>query len=232
MTQEVDLEQALQRIRREALRNSQPLVSDDEEAAWERYKAQVRTTLAALVAALLAARITVREYERAMLELIRQSHTLAYAIARGGLDLLDDADRAAITARVNGQAGFLRAWVASLALTGGVLLLAGRPVSEARMLARAEMYLEAAKANLFAGAAARLGIDRLPAHPGDGTTRCRIYCHCSWRIEQLAERDFDAYWLLGLAEHCEHCPRRAIAWSPLQIRNGVLQPYLRIGLFL
>lgn len=232
MTQTVDLPAALRRLQAEAQRNTVPLVSDEDEAAWERYRAFAATTLAALVLALIEARITVREFERAMTEQIRQSHLIAYAIARGGLNALTDDDRLRVNERVNGQIGYLQAWVAGLTLTAGGLLLAGKATSLAAQRARANLYLEATRASLFDGAGAAIGLPRLPAQPGDGSTRCRTRCRCRWMIEQVGESDWNAYWLLGIAEHCEHCPRRAIAWSPLRIRNGVIERYVRTGLFL
>lgn len=232
MTQSNDLSATLKRLQAEAQRK-QALVAESDEQAWERHRAEVLTILAALIAALVAARITVREFEQLMTLQIRQSHLFAYAVGRGGLELLTDADRAAINARVNGQIDFLKAWAAALTVTGGVVLLSGKAVSEAALRARAELYVEATRASLFEGAGARIGLPRLPAYPGDGTTRCRSRCACSWRVEQVeGDGNWDCYWLLGSFESCEHCPRRAVAWHPLRIRGGEVQSYVRAGLFL
>jgi len=244
MTQQIDLPTTLRRLQREAQAVAQPLVSEEQESAWERYKRNAEDVLKALIAALLVGKITVREFERAMLQRILQDHTFAYAIAKGGLDLLDDADRLAINARVATQTSYLSTWVAGLSVTGGAVLLGGKAVSTEYMLARAEMYLESGFGSLSESAAKVVGMPRLPAYPRDGTTRCLVRCHCHWYINQVGDADWDAYWIDPLLKeiepflrekhkgHCEHCIRRSIAWSPLRIRGGVLQNHIRAGLFL
>lgn len=60
----------------------------------------------------------------------------------------------------------------------------------------------------------------LPAMPGDGTSQCGQNDKCTWEIVALeGEGNWDAYWELHPAEHCQTCIERARLWNPLQIRN-------------
>lgn len=61
----------------------------------------------------------------------------------------------------------------------------------------------------------------LPAYPGDGTSQCMTSCKCSWNIVPLDKNqgDYDAYWVMSPAEHCQTCLQRAHDWNPLQIRG-------------
>lgn len=222
---------ALQRARDTAMQ-AEALVVEGEAAQWEAERARLTALVEALAAALVAGRITLLEWQAAMRQAILQSHTLAYAIARGGLALLTPADVRRIEARVATQAGFLAQWVGVIGAAGTALTVAGRAVSARYMQARAAMYIEEAGGSLEAGKAAAIGLPELPAYPKDGTTRCLTRCYCSWRIRQVGEADWDCFWLLGSADHCEHCPRRALSWQPLRVRDGILQPYTRAGLFL
>lgn len=234
MTQ-FELESTLQRLRRQAERESTPLVTPGEQAEWDRRKQAALAIVAAAVTALIENRISIAEFERIMTAAIRESHALAYAVARGGA--LTPADELLIRQRSDRQLLYLAAWIASLAAAaGGGILLRGNPTTEAMQAARAAMYIEEAGGSLFAGKAAAVGLPTLPAYPKDGSTRCLKNCYCGWNIKDLGGGDWDCYWMLnwtGLPEtHCEHCPRRALAWSPLQVRGGVIQPYWTVGLFL
>ena len=65
----------------------------------------------------------------------------------------------------------------------------------------------------------------LPALPGDGTSQCLTHCRCKWRIDVLDRGvgDYDCFWELQPAEHCQTCLERAKEWSPLRIRNFEVQ---------
>lgn len=65
----------------------------------------------------------------------------------------------------------------------------------------------------------------LPAMPGDGSTTCLVNCDCGWDIIQLdGDENYDCHWRLGEVErHCQICKQRAMDWSPLEVRNGVVQ---------
>jgi hypothetical protein len=61
----------------------------------------------------------------------------------------------------------------------------------------------------------------LPVMPGDGQTICRAWCKCQLRIAKSGN-DYDVYWQLGVAEHCEDCVQLSELWNPLRFRNGVI----------
>lgn len=89
---------------------------------------------------------------------------------------------------------------------------------DARMRARAAMYVEAIKQSYWRGAT--LGYP-LPGYPGDGGTECLSRCKCRWELVPAgAGDDVDAYWRYGDAEHCAGCQDRAAAWAPYRIRGG------------
>lgn len=224
MTQSPNLVAVLTRLHKHAATVATPLVTPTQHAAWETYRQHALDVLTRVIAALVAGRITVRDFQRLMTERIQQDHAMATAIARGGVGQLTDADKQAVQQRVRAQLVYLDAWCGDLAADG--------LGSEALMRNRATLYLDAAQASLNATAATVLGLPTLPAYPGDGSSACLSRCGCFWGIHDLGNGDFDCYWLLSkLEHHCLQCPRRAIVWSPLKVRGGVLQPYLRQGLF-
>lgn len=133
---------------------------------------------------------------------------------------LTAADLQRVQARIRAQYDFLDGFRADV--EAGTLTPDG-------LKRRARMYLSAAKSSLQEGAAAALGLPRLPAYPGEGS-ECQVNCKCTWVI-RMVEGGADAYWTLRPSEHCQQCLARSIEWNPLQIRNGVIQPYNPIGLF-
>ena len=60
----------------------------------------------------------------------------------------------------------------------------------------------------------------LPFYPKQKTT-CKTGCKCrwEWRNVDREKGNADVYWLLGRAEHCKQCLKRAEAFAPLRIRN-------------
>ena len=83
---------------------------------------------------------------------------------------------------------------------------------------RAGMYGRSATQEYWTGVT---GGVPLPAMPGDGSSQCLTSCKCNWYIEPINAKngDFDAYWRMGDAEHCQTCQVRAADWNPLRIRN-------------
>lgn len=88
--------------------------------------------------------------------------------------------------------------------------------------ARARSYAESIKVPYWRG---RTKILPLPAMPGEGS-QCLQGCRCKWDVKVIdaANGDYDAYWRLEKgSKHCQTCLERAAQWSPLRIREGVLQ---------
>jgi hypothetical protein len=97
---------------------------------------------------------------------------------------------------------------------------------------RARMYLDSGQASFHEALTTALGMPLLPAYPKDGSTQCRTNDLCFWRIEALpGNGNWNAYWTLRPAENCPTCLARSMAWNPIEIRNGILGDYSRIGTF-
>lgn len=86
-------------------------------------------------------------------------------------------------------------------------------------LARAASYLPA-MLHLYSSLQTH-DMPTLPIEPGDGQTTCGHWCKCTLDIRKN-DQDFDVYWTLHPAEHCEDCLKMASLWKPLRIRNGVI----------
>lgn len=169
-----------------------------------------------LAAQLARGEISLDGWYDAMRRLVIQAHTGMYR-AGVGRDLTPE-DRQRINARLREQLDYLDRWVRELE--------GQDQYNEAQIRNRARLYLNATNATLQDARAAAIGLPELPALPGDGTTLCRVNCKCTWRIVQLdGDGNYDVYWRLRPAEHCETCVRRAAAWAPIRIRGGVLGPY-------
>jgi hypothetical protein len=68
-----------------------------------------------------------------------------------------------------------------------------------------------------------LYIPKLPVYPGDPNQLiCKFMCKCWLDVERIDTRAYDVYWKLSNSEHCESCLALNEAWSPLEIRDGVV----------
>lgn len=86
--------------------------------------------------------------------------------------------------------------------------------------ARAAMYAKSIRVPYERG---RTKMLPLPAMPCEGTT-CLTNCGCSWEIDELSgDGNADAYWRRGKGDGCRVCKQRERDWSPVRIRDGVLQ---------
>jgi hypothetical protein len=136
----------------------------------------------------------------------------AAMLAGAGVDTLTKPMTAAVTQDIATQLGFLSKF--------GVEIQDGQQW-ERGYNARAEMYAGAIKAPFYQ---AFTGMLPLPAMPGDGTSQCLTRCGCQWEIDALAgEGNADAYWRRAKDDGCATCMQREADWSPVQIRDGVLQ---------
>ncbi len=92
-------------------------------------------------------------------------------------------------------------------------------MSAKQMGARAEMYLDGSTQAFERGKAASYSRDLdLPAYPGDGSTECLSRCRCHWSVADYEDR-WEATWVLGDADHCDDCARRAGEWSPFVVNK-------------
>jgi hypothetical protein len=97
---------------------------------------------------------------------------------------------------------------------------------------RARMYIHSGNVTLQQAATTAIGMPLLPAYPKDFSTECGFACQCFWQYETLeGNGNWDVFWRLRPADHCIHCPRRASVWSPITIRNGIIQPFETVGVY-
>lgn len=136
----------------------------------------------------------------------RMENTLIaeYLLGRGGKNALTDADRAVLKALLADQRAYWNRWMGELR---------DEAASLSRIRARADLYTNASRSFFEQGRARAWGL-RLPAYPGDGSTRCHTNCTCTWDITERQGR-IEAVWRMGSGEHCPDCQRNAVEYAPL-----------------
>lgn len=175
----------------------------------------------ALASAYINGDMTSLEFTLALQDELKSTFLQTHILGRGG--------REAMTAKDYGQVGSaLKPQYARIAEFKRAL--DADELSPAQIHARAQSYFSAAYAGYEQGNAEARGLPPLPAYPGDGSTCCVNGCHCYYRYVKLpGENNWDVYWtLMPGIENCETCVDRAAAWSPLQIRDGILLDYVEI----
>jgi len=149
------------------------------------------------------------QWTQEMRRQIRTTYVDEYVLARGGRGNMTQADWGRIGQMVKGQYQFLGKFEQDIK--------AGK-LSPGQITTRANMYVESGTQAFEQGKAVALGLPRLPAYPGDGSTLCKANCRCHWEIE-AAETEWLATWTLGIAEHCDTCVQRAQDWAPYRVRK-------------
>jgi hypothetical protein len=196
--------------------------------AFRRYAAHFDEQTSKLIDQLASGELSVDAWLTAMEKEVNGLHTTAYVLGVGGVQNMTQEDLDHVQVITDRQMVYLRRWADQIRAD----LAAGNEINYEAMKPRARLYRNAANATLQNATTAHMGIPDLPAYSGDGTSECLTNDACSWRIEKLpGDGNFDAYWTLSEAEHCETCLKRAQVWNPLQIRAGVIQPYDATGLF-
>src|SRR3990167_2381954 len=209
----------LERITRPAGRTMLPRI---DSAGMQRLYTRFQSNMDSLSEALANGELLLDDWHERMRREVRNLHAAFYQAGRGGA--LTPEDQARLNEIIQRQWDFLGNWRNELTDAEGFTPEAIRN--------RARMYLYAGNASFQDAAVAALGLPPLPAMPGDGSTVCLTACKCSWQIMRLeGNGDFDCYWRLRPAEHCETCETRASLWSPIQVRGGVVQPFNRVGVF-
>jgi len=171
--------------------------------------------------------MTLNQWYGIMSREVRKLHLAAAAIGAGGWVNLGGRAMEEALSEVREHIDFLDRFRQKIQDA----LDAGQPFSDKMILARAKMYGEGARATVEKSYVATLGLPRLPAYPGKAT-ECRSNCKCSWTIEQLPlNGNWDCYWERSPVESCANCIARERAFNPLRIRNGIIQPYPRGGLY-
>ena len=178
--------------------------------------AQYSVQVDELMDLLEAARITPKAWRDRMAALLARYH-YASMIVGGGTTAIPPAGLAILTQTIGSQFSYLNNFY--------IQVVAAEAFKNS-WRARAQMYTRSASSSFWDGYIYQKAgrFLPIPAVPGDGSTQCLSNCRCSLRVVTKDEEtaDFDVYWDLNPAEHCQTCIERAKQWSPLRIRGGVL----------
>lgn len=169
-----------------------------------------------------AGNIDLQQWYDAQARQIVRNRIAARAAAVGGIQNLtqQDIDRATQAARRE---------LTYLAQFRGEL--ANGTVSEARAVQRAGQYGGGAREQFEEALQMNIGLPPLPAQPGVRTD-CHRNCKCTWDIVRLdGVGNFDCYWRRSPVDSCDTCITRERAFSPLQVRNGVIRPFPTSGIY-
>ena len=168
--------------------------------------------------------ITVEVWKSEMMVLVKNVNTAAYVAGKSGeWESMTDQDWGRTGPIIRRQYGFIRKWAGEI--------LSQKEFSLAQLNARAELYAEAASQSFERGYQSEIGMDPsvLPAHPGDGSTRCLARCNCRWAItiKSKARGDYNATWTLGNAEHCRTCRQRRRHWYAVTGSSAATNQFLQ-----
>lgn len=189
-------------------------------AALETYQAAFKAQMKRLLDDLNAGRIGYGVWRARVETELRALHLFAAQLAVGGVDALTPADRDRLALLTDRQLAYFHAFAAQ-----------EMPPSPTHISpARLNLYAGYGRALFFLFYAQSLGLPELPAYPADGSTLCGTNDLCLWTFNKV-DGGWDCFWVLRADEHCPTCLRRAVAWNPLQIRDGVVLPYEATGLF-
>lgn len=148
--------------------------------------------------------LTIGAWEEAMRAELRQLHSSAAAIAKGGWDNMTSADWGRLGTPLREQYKYLHGFATTIAEQADTISLKA-------IQARSRMYGRATgntAALIQAGAVIE---SLLPWIPGDGSTNCLVNCRCRWDLKVIkvdkksGDKTVKAVWRLSPAEHCETC---------------------------
>lgn len=173
-----------------------------------------REAIGALTGRLEEGAIDTDAWQAQMEQELKKFHTAAYIAGQGGRQMsLDELARRRISGTVQAQVSFLDRFAVEIQSASEF---------ERGWLKRAESYSDSLTEPFWKG---RIKVLPVPSVPGDGSTQCGYHCKCSLSVDMLNEENSDANitWVRHAQDSCQTCIERASQWSPLRIRNGVLQ---------
>lgn len=160
----------------------------------------------ALAERMYVGEISLGQWQEDMKSLIRNVHTSAAAIGRGGWDEMTWQDWGRLGTPMREQYRYLQGFAEAISEKRDVISLKA-------IQARARLYGEGAggSAVLMQAGAEIEGL--LPYIPRDGSTECLNHCHCRWLLSIAdtlpdGRKVVQAVWMLGVAEHCNTCLSR------------------------
>ena len=169
---------------------------------------------------------------------IKEEYLRQYMLGRGGRGVMDRSDWGRVGGIIREQYRHLDEFFAAIesgqlserlpeGMRDAVVVIERMvglvPLTEAQVRARAQMYLKSAREAYERAHAVSLGVPRLPAYPGDGTTICLTSCTCNWDCRPVTNDEgaviaWECFWILNRAsEHCETCEWRASNWNPYRV---------------
>ena len=173
--------------------------------------------------------LTIGAWEEAMRAELRQLHSSAAAIAKGGWDNMTSADWGRLGTPLREQYKYLHGFANTIAEQSDTISLKA-------IQARARMYGRATGNTTAIIQAGSIIESLLPWLPGDGSTRCLVNCKCRWdlRIIKIDKKSGDktvkAVWRLSPAEHCEDCLERNGHVETIVVPKTVVIPkYIGLG---
>jgi hypothetical protein len=160
---------------------------------------------------LAAGEINVQQWVLESRQIIKTTFIDQYAIGRGGRKNMGPRDWGVIGGQCKTQYTYL---------DGFAQAIAGGELSAAQIKVRAEMYVDASVQAYERGISERLGLPKMPAYPGDGSTECRTNDRCHWEYAET-ETAWECTWVLDASvENCPTCVERARDWAPYVIQKG------------
>lgn len=190
------------------------------EEALTRLRQQQANRLSQITVDYLASEISQARWFRLMTDAIVRGNTAATGIAIGGLVNLTRELQQDIERDNEIQLGYLSKFRREL-----------DGLSNKQAIQRSSLYAGAITSRYWTAHTRALGLPQLPAMPGVRTS-CMSNCKCNWNIIPLpGEGNWDCQWRVSAVEHCEECLRRQDIFNPLEIRNGVIQPFNPNGIY-
>ncbi len=149
--------------------------------------------------------ISIADWELSMRALVKEMHTSAAAIGKGGWDQMSFQEWGRLGTPVREQYKWLNKFAQDIADRVDDISL-GTIRARARMYGRAAGYV----AELMQ--ASKEIISQLPWLPKDGSTECLTNCKCAWLLKIIKKTKVSqtvrAVWRMMEAEHCRDCPER------------------------
>lgn len=165
--------------------------------------------------------LTESRWYREMGNTINAGNIAASAIAKGGIQYLDSQDYQQIEQDNEIHYGYLTKYRREFT-----------DLSSAQVLDRSGLYGGAVTGRYWKAFTKSLGMPPLPAMPSILCT-CKNRCKCHWNFIQLpGQGNWDCQWrVTENVIHCDECSQRQRTFNPLQIRNGIVQPFNPNGIY-
>jgi hypothetical protein len=166
-----------------------------------------------LGAQLVKGDINVQQWVLQSRQYIKTAFIDEYALGHGGRHNMTQKDFGIIGHMCRDQYDFLNNFGEQVA---------NGELSADQIRVRARMYIDASVQAYERAVSERLGLPRMPAYPGDGSTECRANCKCHWQYEET-DTAWNCTWVVhSAAENCATCLERGAMWAPYVVDKATL----------